>query len=64
MVVLQYGEYLKRQYSIQKNRITKVKVMKLPDKLQFGTNVTKINQFGIYNLIILEILLLLEVTKV
>jgi hypothetical protein len=64
MVVLQYGEYLKRQYLTQKNRITKVKVMKLPDKLQFGTNVTKINQFGIYNLIILEILLLLEVTKV
>jgi len=55
MEVLQFGKYLKRQYLTQRNLIMKVKVFKSLDKLQFGTNVTKINQFGIYNLIILAI---------
>ena len=55
MEVLQYGKYLKRQYLIQRNLIMKVKAIKSPDKLQFGTNVTKINRFGTYNLTILVI---------
>ena len=49
MVVLQFGKYPKMHHTILMNLIMKAKVIKLQDKLQSGTNVTKTNQFGIYN---------------